>query len=102
MARAPLRQLCYGLFAGLLVFSLINVLAAHLMSDCGLPALLGWAACNDDIVRAGWPLKFYEEGGIAFHSFYSSYVLVEDMVIGILGSSVLAIATFLHRRSKAA
>jgi len=51
-----------------LIFVAANLLAAHLMSDCGLPALLGFDACNDDIVRLGWPLRFYEQDGIAFQS----------------------------------
>src|SRR5258707_8681196 len=35
------RSLLYGFLIGLAVFLLANLLAAHLLSDCGLPAVLG-------------------------------------------------------------
>jgi hypothetical protein len=54
-----------GFSAGLVLFALANLPAAHLHSDCGLPALLGNSMCADDIARAGFPLIFFEEGGFA-------------------------------------
>jgi hypothetical protein len=75
---------------GLLLFLAANLLAAHLNSDCGLPALFGLDSCADDIVRAGWPLQFYEEGGIAFHSSFDVTRLALDVAIGLAASAALA------------
>jgi hypothetical protein len=74
----------------LVIFVVLNLLAAHLMSDCGLPAVLRMDACNDDTTRLGWPMKFYEEGGIAFHSFFSASTLGGDIVAGVVRSLALA------------
>jgi hypothetical protein len=49
----------------------LNLLAAHLLSDCGLPSVFGMGHCADDITRAGWPFKFFEEGGFEYHSFFN-------------------------------
>src|SRR5690242_6921832 len=71
-----------GFLAGLLLFLLANIVAAHLLSDCGLPAILGTSGCADDIIRMGLPLQFFEEGGFAFrHNFNVLYLLV-DIAIG--------------------
>jgi hypothetical protein len=71
-----------GFLVGLLLILLANVIAAHLLSDCGLPAILGRSMCADDIIRAGFPFPFFEEGGFAFrHNFDSLYLLV-DIGIG--------------------
>lgn len=71
-----------GFSASLILFILANLLAAHLHSDCGLPAFFGQSMCADDIVRAGFPLIFYEEGGFAYrHNFNLLYLLV-DVLIG--------------------
>jgi len=72
-----------GFFLGLLLFAGLNLVAAGLASDCGLPAVLGMDYCADDIVRAGWPLKFYEEGGIAFHSRFDLLYLMADIGLGL-------------------
>lgn len=97
-----LRRLIIAFFGALLVFLAINLLAAHLMSDCWLPALLRLAACNDDIVRAGWPIEFYEEGGIAFHSFFSTALLTSDILTGVVAAALLALGSLmLPKRTKA-
>ena len=71
-----------GFPVGLLLFLLANVLAAHLRSDCGLPAILGTSGCADDIIRMGFPFQFLEQGGFAFrHNFNFLYLLV-DIGIG--------------------
>ena len=71
-----------GFLTGLILFALANILAAHLLSDCGLPAILGTSGCADDIIRVGFPLQFLEEGGFAFrHNFNPLYLLV-DIGIG--------------------
>ena len=72
-----------GLLIGLFGFILANALAAHLLSDCGLPAVLGAASCSDDIIRAGFPLVFFEEGGFAFHSNFNAVFLVIDIFVGL-------------------
>ena len=73
-----------------LMFVLINLLAAHVMSDCGLPAVIGVDACADDMVRAGWPLKFYEVGGLAAQNSLEVGGLVADILLGALVSFALA------------
>jgi hypothetical protein len=87
------RAFLIGLGIGLFLFLLANLLAAHLLSDCGLPAILGASSCADDIRRVGFPLIFLEEGGFAFrHNFNALYLLV-DILIGfgfaVLGGLVL-------------
>ena len=72
-----------GFLIGLLVFILANLFAAHLLSDCGLPALLGADACADDISRAGFPLVFFEQGGFAYRSIFNLPNLALDIFIGL-------------------
>ena len=57
------RRHIFGFAIGLLFFVAINLLSAHLRSDCGLLAVFERDACADDIARAGWPFAFYEQGG---------------------------------------
>jgi hypothetical protein len=73
-----------GSLLGLLAFLLINLLAAHLASDCGLPALFGSDACADDITRAGWPLTFYEEGGFAYRQTFEPLPLLVNLATGLV------------------
>ena len=79
----PRRTFLKGFLIGLSIFILLNLLAAHLFSDCGLPALFGLAACSDDISRAGFPFVFFEQGGFAYHSNFNFSVFILDIVIGI-------------------
>jgi len=72
-----------GFFIGLLIFILANLLAAHLLSDCGLPALLGLDLCADDIVRAGFPFVFFEQGGFAYHSVFNRPFLILDLFLAV-------------------
>lgn len=71
----------FGLLLGLTVFVLINFLSAHLASDCGLPALFRRDPCADDIARAGWPLRFYEEGGLDYRRTFDPLALTLDLVL---------------------
>jgi hypothetical protein len=71
-----------GFLVGFLLFVAINLLAAHLFSDCGLPSVFGMGHCADDIARAGWPFKFYESGGFAYHHYFNSPILLLDLFIG--------------------
>jgi hypothetical protein len=77
------RTFLNGFLIGLVGFILVNILAAHLLSDCGLPALLGADSCADDIARAGFPLIFFEEGGFAFRHIFNLPYLLFDIFIGI-------------------
>ncbi len=77
-----------GFLMGLIIFILANLLAAHLLSDCGLPAVLGKDFCADDIVRAGFPLIFFEEGGFAYRIIFNQPYLLLDILIG-LGFSII-------------
>lgn len=70
-----------GFLIGLMVFLLINLLSAHLGLDCGLPALFGRDPCADDIARAGWPLRFYEESGLDYRRTFDSSALALDLVV---------------------
>jgi hypothetical protein len=91
------RRFIIGFFTGLLIFVAINLLAAHLASDCGLPAVFGRDACADDIARAGWPLQFYEEGGFAYRSEFSLSSLFINIGIGL---GVSGIAGWFYSRNK--
>lgn len=73
----------------LLLWLVINLISAHLRSDCGLPAVLGASNCADDIRRAGFPWVFWEEGGFAFRQYFSWGALFADLGLAVL-TSVLA------------
>ena len=77
------RTFLNGFLIGLLVFILANLFAAHLLSDCGLPALLGADFCADDISRAGFPLVFFEQGSFAYRSIFNLPYLFLDIFIGL-------------------
>jgi hypothetical protein len=47
------RRHIFGFAIGLLFFVAINLLSAHLRSDCGLLAVFERDACADDIARVG-------------------------------------------------
>jgi hypothetical protein len=78
------KRFTIGFGIGLLIFIAINLLAAHLSSDCGLPAVFGRDACADDIARAGWPLQFYEDGGLAYRHNFNAVSLIMNLGIGIV------------------
>lgn len=80
---ASSRTFLNGFLIGLVIFILINILAAHLSSDCGLPAVLGTDSCADDIARAGFPLIFFEEGGFAYRSIFNLPYLLLNIFIGL-------------------
>ena len=83
------RRFITGFTIGLILFTAINLLSAHLASDCGLPAVFGRDACADDIARAGWPLPFYEEGGFAYRLKFNIPALLADLAIGIILAGVV-------------
>ena len=95
------RAFLNGFLIGLLIFVLANLLAAHLLSDCGLPAILGTDFCADDIARAGFPFIFFEQGGFAFRSTFNLPYLLLDTFIG-LGSAVTCgfVARWLEKRKQ--
>jgi hypothetical protein len=78
-----------GFFIGLGSFLALNLLAAHFLSDCGLPAVFGISACADDIVRAGFPLVFLQQGGFAFSSSLDPASALIDLAIGVTLSAGL-------------
>ena len=78
------KRFTIGFGIGLLIFIAINLLSAHLRSDCGLPAVFGRDMCADDIARAGWPLQFYEDGGFAYRHNFNAVFLVVNLGIGII------------------
>ncbi len=83
----------------LLAFVACNLLAAHLQSDCGLPAVLGRSGCADDIRRAGWPLPFFEAGGLDGRHMFDSVMLLADAGLALLAS--LAIGALGYMRGRA-
>jgi hypothetical protein len=83
-----MRTFVIGFIVALLLFLLVNLLAAHLQSDCGLPGLFKMSVCADDISRAGFPLRFYEEGGFMYRSRFEISALALDALCG-LGLAVL-------------
>jgi len=78
------KRFMIGFGIGLLIFMAINLLSAHLRSDCGLLAVFGRDACADDIARAGWPLQFYEDGGFSYRHNFNAVFLVVNLGVGIL------------------
>ncbi len=78
-----------GFSVALLLFLGINLLAAHLMSDCGLAAVIQMDRCADDIVRIGWPFKFYEQGGFAYRFEFNTFSLWMDIGIGLALSTAV-------------
>lgn len=75
----------------MIAFSAVNLMAAHVQSDCGIRAVIGlWIPsfkyCADDIVRVGFPFRVIEEGGVAFRSMFDSSALTADMVIVLAAS----------------
>ena len=58
------RRFATGFTVGFLALIALNLLSAHLASDCGLLAVFERDSYADDIARAGWPFRFYERGGV--------------------------------------
>ena len=83
------RRFILAFLLGLATFIVINLVSAHLASDCGLVAVFGQDFCADDIARAGWPLRFYEVGGFDEHHYVSSGMFGLDILIGLALSSTL-------------
>jgi hypothetical protein len=78
-----IRSFLNGFLIGLLIFLLANLSAAQLRSDCGLVAVFGLSRCADDIVRAGFPLVFMEQGGFAYRQIFNLPYVLWDIFIGL-------------------
>lgn len=83
------RRFARGCTLGFLLFLAINMASAHLASDCGLIAVFGRDSCADDIARAGWPFRFYEQGGFDYRQEFQAGILLLDLLIGILVSGAI-------------
>ena len=92
------KRFAIGFDIGLFLFITINLISAHLSSDCGLPTVFGRDSCTDDITRAGWPLLFYEDGGFAYQHSFNSVQLLLDLGVGIIFS--LAFGWLFSRNKK--
>jgi len=92
------RRHIFGFAIGLLFFLAINLLSAHLRSDCGLLAVFERDVCADDIARAGWPFAFYERGGFDYRFEFNLPILLIEFTIGIIFGSVLS--WWMARRQK--
>lgn len=82
-----------GFAATLIGFLALNLVAAHLQSDCGIRAVIGlWIPsfkfCADDIVRVGFPFRVIEEGGFAFRSVFNTDALTGDVLVALAASTV--------------
>ena len=80
------KRFTIGFTLGILLFLIINLTSAHLASDCGLMAVFGRDSCADDIARAGWPLRFYEQGGLDYHKSFQVGTVILDLLIGLAGT----------------
>jgi hypothetical protein len=96
------RAFLNGFLIGLFSFILANLFTAHLLSDCGLPAILGMDSCADDIARAGFPLIFFEEGGFAFRSIFNIPYLFLDILTVIVFAALCGFFAqrFFNQRTK--
>ena len=81
-----------GFWVTLLLFITINILSAHLLSDCGLLGALNLAGCSDDISRAGFPLPVWEEGGFIYHQSFDGLALLINLVIALSVSVAVGLA----------
>ena len=81
-----------GFLGTLSVFIILNLLLAHIQSDCGLLGLLNLAGCSDDISRAGFPLRVWETGGFAFHQEFNWLALIIDIIIALTISIGIGLA----------
>ena len=78
-----MRTFLTAFLGALVLFVVVNLLWAHVRSDCGLPSLWGSGSCADDIRRAGFPLQFWEDGGFAFRRVFSLPALLADVGLGL-------------------
>jgi|CXWL01.1.fsa_nt_gi hypothetical protein len=81
-----------GFVGTLVACALVNLAAAHFQSDCGLPAVIGISGCSDDIVRLGFPLLFWEQGGFAYRADFNVAALAMDSLIALGVSGVVGLA----------
>ena len=82
------RYFWIGFAITFLVFLGLNLLSAHLRSDCGLEAWLGLSGCVDDLRLAGFPWVIWEQGGFIGVNIFRLPALFGDMTLG-LGISLL-------------
>ena len=73
------KRFMVGFLIAFVLLIAINLVTAHFMSECGLPALFGVSGCADNIVRAGFPFQFYEKGGFAYRYEFSTSLLALDL-----------------------
>ena len=83
------RRFATGFTVGFLALIALNLLSAHLASDCGLLAVFERDSYADDIARAGWPFRFYERGGFDYRFEFNLPVLLLDLIIGTILAGVL-------------
>jgi ABC-type antimicrobial peptide transport system permease subunit len=93
------KQFAIGLASGLLLFLIINLLAIHLNSDCGLATLSPGSSCADGIAQVGWPMQFYESGGFMYQQNFNLVFLLIDLAFGVAVG--LLLGWIFSRRKKA-
>lgn len=80
----------------LLLFAAVTLVSGHLSSDCGITAVLSrWSLaesyCADDIVRVGFPLIMWEDGGFAYHSSFSLPALLVNLLSAIVATGAISV-----------
>jgi hypothetical protein len=93
------RRFDIGFAVRLSIWIAINLLSAHLSSDCGLLAVFERDACADDIARSGWPFRFYERGGIDYRYNFEPSVLALDLGIAVVFALVMGLFVSSYKKA---
>lgn len=83
------RAFALAFLTTLVLFVGINLVAAHIRSDCGIAAAL--IGCADDIRRAGFPLLVWEEGGFAYRNIFHFTAWILDVGIGLTACTIMGL-----------
>jgi hypothetical protein len=97
-----------GIGLTFLLFVVMTLVSGHLNSDCGIRAVLSRGSlvesyCGDDIVRVGFPVIMWEDGGFAYHSIVSLLALLVNLASAIVVGGVISVVyDWLRVQSRAA
>ena len=86
-----LRTFAFAFVCTLVLFVGINLVAAHIRSDCGIAGALGVSGCNDDIRRVGFPFLVWQEGGFAYRNIFDLTALILDIGIGLSACTIMGL-----------
>jgi hypothetical protein len=91
LVTSRLRTFAFAFVCTLGLFIGINLVAAHVQSDCAIAGVLGVPFCNDDIRRLGFPLLVWEEGGFAYRNIFDVTALILDIGIGLSACTIMGL-----------